>query len=196
MTPPGNTHASGTNDDFECRRIISTSSGASRNTITLAAGIAGTSAASPAPRGSWRSETSWEVLMSALALPADPFFAAGPAFLFPDRNGFLDAIDHHPAGRERLGTMRRGSHDRDRRIADDQLPEPVHEVDRDLGIRAPRFIDDFRDFLLGHRSIGVVENRLHRFAFVVIAHDAFEQHVRAVGGPHHALHQRSRVDRI
>src|SRR5437660_7769376 len=99
--------------------------------------------------------------MSALALPADPFFAAGSAFLFPDRDGLFDAIDHHPARREGLGTMRRCGHDRDRRIADYELAEAMDNIDCNVAVRETYVVDDLANFLLRHRPIRVVVNRLH-----------------------------------
>src|SRR4051794_22167278 len=76
------------------------------------------------------------------------------------------------------------------------MTETVNDGNRNVGKLALHLIDDFGDLLLGHRSVGIVENRLHRFALVVIANDAFEQHICAVGGTHDALHQSRGVDRI
>src|SRR5258706_7256228 len=175
---------------------MSTSSGESRSRITLAAGMGGTSGASPAPRGSCRSETSWEVVMSALALPAHPFFAVRAALFLPDRNRFLDAIDHHPAGGERLRAMGRSSANGDGRIADEEMTEPVDDGNGDVRECRPHLVDNFLDLLLRHRPVGIIENRFDRLPFVVIADNALEQHVRAVGRAHDTSYQCLAVDRI
>src|SRR5258706_12173162 len=148
---------------------MSTSSGESRSRITLAAGMGGTSGASPAPRGSCRSETSWEVVMSAPALPANPFFAVRAALFLPDRNRFLDAIDRHPAGGERLRAMGRSSANGDGRIADEEMTEPMDDRNGDVRECRPHLVDDFVDLLLRHRPVGIIDNSYARHPFTMIS---------------------------
>ena len=58
-----------------------------------------------------------------------PVGTARPVLLLPDRSGFLQRVDAEPGGRERLVAMRRRHRDRDRRLRQLELADPVQQRD-------------------------------------------------------------------
>src|SRR5437762_13891726 len=75
------------------------------------------------------------------------------------------------------------------------MSEPMCDGDGDVGKLRRDIAHDLVDFFFSHWSICIVEDRLDRAAFMMIAHDTFEEHIRAVAQAHHAIHECARVDR-
>src|SRR5512140_724696 len=123
-------------------------------TRTLADSRAGTSAASPAPAGSWSPGilvVSTSYGSSAFRLPTDPLLPTWPAFLLPDRHGLLDAIDDHPTRCKGLGTVRRRADDGNGAVADHELSEAMADRHGRVAVLLLHVVDDEVDLLLGHR---------------------------------------------
>jgi len=92
--------------------------------------------------------------------------------------------------------VRRDAGDGDRDVADRELPEAMEAGGVDVGELRADVVDDRGDLLLRHRAIGVVENRLDRLPFAVIADDPFEKDAGAVAAADELPRQGGGVDGI
>ncbi len=134
------------------------------------------------------------VLRAALAVhPAA--VAALVVLLLPDRQPMLDLVDDLAAGGEGLRAMPRGHAHPYRDVADRERAEAMHAFGRQHAVAARGLPDDARAFLERERLEGLVFERRHTAALVVVAHPALEGGESAGFGQGDRGSERARVDR-
>src|SRR5262245_1639534 len=120
--------------------------------------------------------------------------AARVVLLLPDRHARLGLVDDVAARVERGPTMVRADADPNGAVPDRELADAMLAVHGRDGETRHGLGNDALTFLLGDRLMRFVLERLHGFAFVVIADPAFERHAGARRAAFELTLARGRID--
>src|SRR5688572_11643524 len=115
-----------------------------------------------------------------LRLSLNPYFPILEELLLPDRDNLLQPVDRILARVERRAAVRRRDDDRDTRLANVHMAEPVNDRDTADIPRGPHELSNFLHGLERHRLVGFILEIACRLPLGVVPHDTFEDTQSAI----------------